>query len=210
MADEVVPEPEKKTPVWRNPFVLAFVLGVVVLTALPLLQRRFLKAPPPIAPIAPWRLSTVDEGSPFGSEELAGKVYLIAFAADPCDAACVDRQKAFGRGLEHTDDLGDAVRLVSIARTSTAPALRALSGGRWQIVTGPDDEVTRVVAGFHAGWAAFAHTDAGSTLTEQLALPAYGLIDQNGQLRGFWRDDVAGRGNAINGARLLAKYGPAP
>ncbi len=203
-------EPVSRAPPWRNPFVLAFVLGIVVLTALPFLQRKFLKAPPPIAPTGEWTLSTVDDGRAFGSKELAGSVYLVAFAADPCDAPCVDRQRAFGRGLDHTDDLGDTVRFVSVARATVAPSLKSLSSGRWTIVTGPDEQVGKVLAAFHGAWGAFAHTDAGSTLEEQLSLPAYGLVDQNGQVRGFWRDDVAGRGNAINGARLLAKFGPAP
>jgi cytochrome oxidase Cu insertion factor (SCO1/SenC/PrrC family) len=198
-------------PHWlKSPFVWAFVLGAVVLTILPVMQRRFLKAPPPIAPLVPWSLSTVDEGASFGSQQLRGSVYLVAFAPGPCDAACVDRQKAFGRGLEHTDDLGTSVHLVSFARQEATSSLKGLAKDRWHLVTGSDDQLLGVLASFHAAWSAFANTDAGVTLEQRLSLPAFAVVDQDGQVRGFWRDDVAGRGNAINAARLLAKYGPAP
>ena len=62
---ETPPEsgPETKKPVWKNPYVLGFVIGIVFLTVLPFVQRKFLKAPPPIATLAPWVLPTVDGGT---------------------------------------------------------------------------------------------------------------------------------------------------
>lgn len=201
---------EPKRPFWKSPFVWAFVLGAVVLTILPVMQRWFLKAPPPIAPLTQWTLSAVDDGATFGSEQLRGRVYLVAFAPGSCDAACVDRQRAFGRGLDHTDDLGTSVHLVSFAKQEATPSLKGLASGRWHLVTGSDEQLVPVLASFHAAWSVFANTDAGVTLEQRLSLPAFAVVDQDGQVRGFWRDDAAGRGNAINAARLLAKYGPAP
>lgn len=195
---------------WKNPFVIAFLLGVIVLTVLPFLQRRFLKAPPAIAPLTTWRLSTVDDARPFGSAELAGHVFVVFFATGPCDAACLEAQRAFGRGVDHTDDLGDKVHFVTVARDSAAPVLKGLATGRWHVVTGSDAELTPLVASLHAAWALRGGSDAGSTLPEQIALQAFAVIDQEGQVRDFWRADSAGRGNAINATRLLARYGPNP
>ncbi|MDP1922739.1 MAG: hypothetical protein Q8L14_41235 [Myxococcales bacterium] len=208
-------EPSSEAPVegswWKKyPFVIAFVLGVIVLTALPFLQRRFLKAPPAIAPLATWRLSTVDDARPFGSAELVGHVFVVFFADSPCDTACLEAQRAFGRGLDHTDDLGDKVHFVTVARDSAAPALKGLASGRWHVVTGNDAELTPLVTSLHAAWALRGGFDAGSTLPEQIALQAFAVIDQEGQVRDFWRADSAGRGNAINATRLLARYGPNP
>ena len=208
-------EPSSEAPVagswWKKyPFVIAFVLGVIVLTALPFLQRRFLKAPPAIAPLATWRLSTVDDARAFGSAELAGHVFIVFFATGPCEKACLEAQQAFGRGVDHTDDLGDKVHFVTVARDTAAPALKALAQGRWHVVTGSDDALTPLVSSLHSAWALRGGFDAGSTLPEQIALEAFALVDQEGQVRDFWRADSAGRGNAINAARLLARYGPNP
>ncbi len=195
---------------WKNPFVIAFLLGVVLLTALPFLQRRFLKAPPAIAPLTAWSLSTVDDARPFGSADLAGRVVIIFFATGPCETACLEAQRAFGRGLDHTDDLADKVHFVTVARETAAPALKGLANGRWHVVTGSDASITPLVASLHAAWALRGGSDAGSTLPEQIALQAFAVIDQQGQVRDFWRADSAGRGNAINAARLLARFGPNP
>ena len=64
-----------------------------------------------------------------------------------------------------------------------------------------------LVAALHEGWRQWAKTDAGQTEEEFFQLPAVILVDQEGMLRGFWRDDSTGRGNAINAARLLAEHG---
>jgi len=190
--------------------VIAFLLGAIVLTVLPFLQRRFLKAPPAIAPLTTWRLSTVDDARPFGSAELLGHVFIIFFAPSPCETDCLEAQRAFGRGVDHTDDLGDTVHFVTVARDTAAPALQGLANGRWHVVTGADEALSPLVASLHSAWALRGGSDAGSTLPEQIALQAFAVIDQEGQVRDFWRADSAGRGNAINAVRLLARYGPNP
>jgi cytochrome oxidase Cu insertion factor (SCO1/SenC/PrrC family) len=192
-----------------NVWTIAFLIGAAAITALPFMQKRFLKAPPPIAPLGPWTLKTLDEGRPMGAAELSGRVLLLFFAPTPCDAACVERQATLARGADHTDDLGDVIRHVTITRADNV-GLKAKAIGRWHVLAGTDDELRPVLASFHAAWARFAGTDAGVSVDERLSLPAVVLVDQNGDVRGFWRDDAAGRGNAINAARLLAKHGPNP
>lgn len=204
------PQAAADAPTPRWPFIAAFVVGIVFLTVLPFLQKRFLKAPPPIRPLGAWSLDTVDEGTAFGSAALDGKVTLFSFAAGPCGAECVEAQAAFGRGLDHTDDLGEGVHFVTIARGDAVAALKAKAHGRWHIVTGTDERLTPVLATFHTAWAQRGGSDAGTTLDEQIRLPAFVVVDQLGQIRDFWRDDSAGRGNAINAARLLGKHGPMP
>lgn len=183
-----------------NVFVVAFILGAAVLTVLPLLQRRFLRAPAPIRPLAPWALSTAD-GTAVGTRELAGRVWLASFVTEPCDEACGARQAAFGRGLDHLQDLDGGVVLVSLGGT-------AASQRNWYVVNGPSAQA--VIDDFRGGWAEWAKTDAGSTPREFARLPGFAVVDQNGALRGFWKDDAEGRGNAINAARLLFRHGPTP
>jgi hypothetical protein len=185
---------------WRpNVFVIAFLLGVVVLTVLPLLQRRFLRAPAPVFAVADWSLVTTGGG--ISSAQLRGRVYLASFVPPDCDDACRARQEEFGRSLRAISDLDGGVVLV----TFVAGNLPACAPG-WYCAGGPG--VDNVIESFRAGWDAWAHTDAGSTWAEFATLPGEAVVDQNGMLRGFWKDELAQRGNAINAARLLAEHGP--
>jgi hypothetical protein len=203
--------PEPKVPPWKNPFVIAFVLGITFLTVLPFLQRRFLKAPPPIATLAAWQLPTVD-GGVIGSTELKGTVWLASFPPPECDAHCREKQQDFGHVLNHVDDFDGGIAMVSFAFDTTAfdvdPSLRP---GRWYITRATDAQLNAALASLRTGFITFTHgRDAGSTAADFSVLNGLALVDQDGALRGFWMDDAAGRGNAINAARLLARYGPNP
>jgi cytochrome oxidase Cu insertion factor (SCO1/SenC/PrrC family) len=206
---EPVAEP-RRFPSWVNPFSVAFVIGAVLLTVLPFMQRKFLKAPPPISSLGEWSLTSIDDGSTVGSAQLQGRVFIVSFVPDPCDAECVEAQKKFSTGLGHTDDLKDAVHFVTIVREAAAPALKGLATGRWHVLTGSDAALTPVLFGFRHAWDLRNQTDAGTSLEEYVSLPALALVDQAGFVRDFWRTDAAGRGNSINGARLLAEFGTAP
>lgn len=156
-----------------NAFVLAFVLGAAVLTLLPFLQKRFLKAPAPIRTLPGWP---------------PGRVSLVSFAPSPCDAECAQRQEAFERSRPHLDDVDGGVVMVTLSMADAASSIEE----------------------FRLAWVQWAGTDAGSTPAEFARLPGFAVVDQNGALRGFWKDDAEGRGNAINAARLLWRHGPAP
>lgn len=201
--------PEPKGPFWRNPFFLAFVIGAAVLTVLPRLQRPFLKAPPPIRSLTPWALTPV-AGPAVSAEALKGKVWLATVEPGPCDAECVARQEAFGRGAAHVDDLGGAVVFVSVLG---APALQGLAGltagasDAWRFATGSPEALDGLVGQLQQALVSWA--DEGRAV-DFAAAHALVLVDQEGAVRGFWTEDGAGRGNSINAARLLAKHGPTP
>jgi hypothetical protein len=191
-----VSEPRQR---WRpNIFVVAFLLGAVLLTVLPLLQRRMLRAPEPVFSIPDWSLQTADGG--ISSAQLRGRVYLASFVPPDCDDACRARQEEFGRSVNAVADLDGGVVLVSFV-AGNLPDCPPL----WYCAGGPGVEAA--VEGFRQGWDAWAHTDAGLDWAEFAHLPGQAVVDQNGQLRGFWKDELAQRGNAINAARLLAEHG---
>lgn len=200
----VDPAPEAKVPLWKNPFLLAFLGGALFLTILPFIQRPFLKAPPAVTTLAPWALASLG-GGPVSSEALAGKVVLATTEWGPCDAACVERQQAFGRGRPHVDDLGDRVVFVSLVGPEARPGLAAVitdASPAWRFA----EATPELLGTLEAGLRQFTGRP-GSTFAEAHAIV---LIDQGNAVRGYWLDDVAGRGNSINAARLLAKHGPTP
>jgi hypothetical protein len=137
-----------------------------------------------------------------GSEALRGKVWMASFVPAACDEKCRSRQEAFGRSLEHIDDLQGRLLLVTLVEGAAPPA----SQKQWLQLGGPG--VPAVLEAFRAGWARWAGTDAGTDAAQFAALPGFAVVDQHGSLRGFWPDDAVGRGNAINAARLLAERGP--
>lgn len=211
MSDEAQ-APAPKRPPYKDPFVLAFAVGVVVLTVLPFLQKPFLKAPPPLRALPAWELPAL-AGGPVGSASLAGRVYLGSLVPPRCDEACVERQRVFGRAVTHVDDLDGGVALVTIVWPGAEEPLRPLAEAAppsWRFATGTPAQLEPLLGALKDGWVQWAGTDAGSTALEFSAVPAFLLVDQAGALRGFWRDDAAGRGNAINAARLLARHGPQP
>jgi len=199
-----------KLPKFINIYTVVFVLGAAVLTAMPLLQRRFLTAPAPLGPMGAWALKAVPGDAEVSSSSETGHVLLATLAPAACDEPCVERSRGLVRALEHTDDLGDVIHLVTFTQAQAAPALHALSKGRYRVLTGSPDALDPVLIALKSAWQTFAGTDAGATVDDFAALPAYVVIDQQGNVRGFWRDDAAGRGNAINAARLLAKHGVKP
>jgi hypothetical protein len=192
------PEPEKKSS--NRPFVIAFVVGAVVLTALPLLQERFLKAPAPILSLTPW--SSSDEVS---SDALKDKVVLLQLETAPCEAECLGRVKEFASIEGHVSDLGGKIVLVTLADAPTQAAIaepRKSAGPGWKVATPDPTLVTQL----QVGLVKFLGADS----TDFVRSHALVLIDQTGAVRGYWQGDMSGRGNAINAARLLAKKGPNP
>ncbi|MFT3711109.1 MAG: hypothetical protein QM817_26065 [Archangium sp.] len=194
--------PETTEPKSSNrPFFIAFLIGAVVLTALPLLQERFLKAPPPILQLTPWTSSAGE----VSSIALTGKVVLVQVEVSPCDAECGKRVTDFGAITNHVSDLGDKIVLVTLADTgamATLEAQRKLASPAWRFAE-PDPAL---LTQLQVGLVKFLGADS----TEFTRSHSLVLLDQDGSVRGYWQTGDVGRGNAINAARLLAKKGPAP
>ncbi len=188
---------------WK-PYVIAFVLGAVVLTALPFFQRLFLKAPPPIKQLDVWALTTLGGGE-VSSQTFAGQVVLLTAEIDGCDEACLSRQREFGAMARHFDDLKQPVTLVTVVGPGAKGPLQQLSLGaspKWRFAEGE----TTFLGQLQVALDAFL-PPPGARFNQSHSVV---VIDQNNAVRGFWQGDVAGRGNAINAARLLAKEGPNP
>ncbi|MFZ5444599.1 MAG: hypothetical protein ACOZQL_31690 [Myxococcota bacterium] len=198
----VAPIPEPKST-WK-PYVIGFLIGAVVLTVMPLMQRQFLKAPPPIRKLPAWSLPSLGGGE-VSSSALAGKVVLLTIEPGPCAAECLQRQKDFGTGVHHVDDLGEKVVLVTVVGDEAKAGLETLLAGAspaWRFGS-PD-------AALLAELQAVADQRAAPNRIDVTRSQAIVLIDQDNSLRDLWPGDGAGRGNSINAARLLAKYGPKP
>lgn len=191
----------------RDPFFIAFVLGAVVLTVLPFVQRLTLRAPAPLAALGAWQLDGV------GSAELDGKVWMASFVPSPCDQECTDALSSFGRAAPHVSDLGERVRLVSFVRASSlegASRVReSAPSAQWVLASGGDERLSPVWDRFGLAWDTQLRAMSGRSI-QFMARPTIAVVDQNGAIRGFWPADDEGRGHAINAARMFVRHGATP
>jgi len=205
-------EPDRR--LWRNPFAVAFVLGAVVLTVFPLVQRLALRAPPPLLQLAPWSLQDLDAegGRAFASSSLQGKVWIANFVAAPCDQECQESLVSFAAIGHHLDDLGDKVALVSFVRPQAQSSLAGIArpaGPAWHRLSGDAASFEAVWSSFARGWNQQTQALSNRTI-EFLLRPTFAVVDQDGAVRGFWPADEAGRGHAINAVRMFAQHGTKP
>ena len=184
MTPAPVAEPNK--PVWKNPWAIAFLVGMAALTVLRFSQQAFLHAPPPGPSLGAWELRTL-EGAAFSAASLKGRVWIVSLASEP------DAQERFGSILRHIEDLGDRIMLVSLVTPGSGVPVRAAGAEqRWVVLTGPPAQLEALVMGhLRPAFADFpptltAHVDAGTTLSDFAKLSAFGVIDQSGKVRGFW------------------------
>jgi protein SCO1/2 len=214
--------PEPTTPLWKSPFLIAFFVGAVTLTILPVLASMTLRAPPPIASLGTWKLVDHD-GNEISNESLRGQVWIASVFFSRCPSVCPRQQKAFASILPHLEDLRapdkKPVRLVSFSVDpgfDTPAVLRAWAEknhadlSRWSLVTGAEADVKKLLVERMFLEVGQKTPVPGTDLFDIAHASRFALIDQNGDVRGFWPTDDLGRGNLINAARLIWKKGPKP
>ncbi len=194
-----------------NPFVTAFVVGAVILTILPFIQRLVLRAPPPLLAVPSFELSTL-AGQVSKSEGLRGKVWIASFSRGRCAEDCVERLRFFGQALEHVQDTSGRIELVSFVEASGAQeAAGSLGAPRsgWRLLTGTDEALAPLFSAFSLGFTKQSESLRRPT-RDLFSSPTLAVVDQNGSVRGYWPADDAGRGHAITAARMFARYGASP
>jgi protein SCO1 len=199
----------------RNPFVWAFVLGIVTLTALrPLL--RHIPAPPPIVGQVPPFTLVDQEGRRFGRDDLLGRVTIANFFCTNCGSATPEVMKGMRRIEDAYKDRGiDRIGLISVStdpREDTPERLReyALVIGadatRWTFLTGDVRMAHDLAVGLFRNTAPLvaeprarevSSTDsAGGDNSKPLV-----LIDQRGRIRGWYAADEMGLDEVYNRAQ---------
>jgi protein SCO1/2 len=180
-----------------NPFVWAALLGV--LFGLPIVRsvtRRLGSAPVVLGTLPAFSL-TDQRGLPFGTRELAGRVWVADFMFTSCEGACpllAERMAEVGRRARK---LGPDFHLVSISvdpARDTPEKLAAYAtrfGANplaWSFLTGPADAIeAAVVGGFKVGMGRERASEPGAGDFWQVF---HGenlvLVDRHLQVRGYF------------------------
>jgi protein SCO1/2 len=200
--------------VLRNPYVWAFLIGIVTLTAIRPLLRRVPEPPPVLFQLPEFSLVAAD-GKPFGSAELRGQVYVASFFFTSCRSICPAIMHGMTRlqdGFARNEVSG--VRLVSISVDPghDTPEVLADYGktlgvdpGRWTLLTGDPEQVRRIVV------FGFKTPDvAASAGVEPMDIAHTGklvLVDGAGRVRGYYGSDEMGLDEVFNRAQHVLREG---
>jgi protein SCO1/2 len=188
---------EARVPLHRNPYLWAFVVGCVTVTAMRPLLRHIPKPPPVLGQLP--EFSLVDaRGAPLGSAELAGRVWIASFFFTRCPSICPILMSRVASLQNRFRDAGiDAIRLVSISvdpAHDTPDVLReaepryGVDAARWQLVTGPVERVRALLTeGFKVPGAEGIGADGDVPHTAKVV-----LVDGAGRIRGYYDTDEDG------------------
>ncbi len=200
--------------VLRNPFVWAFFAGVVLLTLTrPLLRHE--PAPPPVLSRLPDFSLTSATGEPFGSRELAGRVWVADFVFTRCASICPLLTAAMGRLQRRYAEAGEGgVHLVSITvdpEYDTPERLRdygtahGIDPGGWTLLTGDPADVRRLILeGFRTPLGE-VEDDAG--LVDIAHSGKFVLVDGRGAIRGYYDSDATGLDEIFHRSRHVLAEG---
>lgn len=199
----------ESTPFYRNPFVIAFLAGIVTLTLIRPLLRREPEPPPVLSQLPAFTLEDAT-GRPHGSADLAGSVYIASFFFTRCPSICpllMHNVRKLQEGLDAHEITG--IRLVSITvdpENDTPEVLadyaRNLKAdpARWTFLTGPPDAVRELVVGGFKTPMDRANTPPGSAM-DIAHTGKVVLVDGSGRIRGYYGTDDIGLDEVFNRAQ---------
>ena len=159
---------------------------------------------------------TDERGQPFSDAALCGHVTIVSFLYTRCDSICPVTTMKMARLQDKTFDVGAKVKLASFsvdpaydtpARLAEYAQRYHADPARWRFVTGPVDDVRRLIEGpFMNSMAREGVTESGAP---RIAHNGYFLlVDGNAHVRGIYDSgDVQRLDELIRDARYLARTG---
>ena len=196
-----------------HPLFWAALVGV--LFGLPIVRSvtRRLGAAPAVLGTLPAFTLTDQRGQPFGTRELAGRVWVADFIFTSCQGACPLLSERMAEVGRRARKLGPDFHLVSISvdPERDTPERLAAYGARyganplaWSFLTGPADALeAAVVGGFKVGMGKERTAEAGDLLQifhgENLV-----LVDRELHIRGYFPATAEGIDRLLEAAGRVA------
>lgn len=195
----------------RNPFFIAFLIGIASLHIVKEMALARRSAPPPMVVVGDWKL-TSHEGHHFGSADLKGKVVIANFFFTRCPTIC---PKLMNDLREVHKRFGSDAKDVHFLSFSVDPefdqphVLRdyrkkmSIEAPNWTLLTGTTSEMIDVVTGkmkLHVG-------ERTEDLFDIAHVAEFVLFDQNGDLRGKFSTDPTGLAAIVRSAKFFLEKG---
>lgn len=207
LSKSLIPKLKK---VFKNPFVLAFLIGIVSLHFAKEMALARRAAPPPLVYVGAWNLKN-HLNQDFGSQDLKGKVVIASFFFTRCPSIC---PKLMGNMNEvHKRFANDEnVHFVSFSvdpEFDTPEVLRAYReksnfvADNWTFLTGTSEQMANVVTNQMK-----LHVGEMDELLDVSHVAELVLFDQNGDLRGKFSTDTLGLAAIVRSAKFLIEKAP--
>ena len=153
---------------------------------------------------------TNQRGEPFGSKDLAGKVYVADFIFTSCPSVCPKLTKRMEQIARKTKNMGTSLQLVTFtvdpendtpAKLAEFSAKLHTNPTRWTFLTGSLAGIeTTVIKGFKI---AMGKEDVGEGLFSIFHGERLVLVDGDGNIRGYYEADDDGVATLIRDADVL-------
>ncbi len=184
-----------------------------------LLAGCFGPPPPPVMTVLPSYDLIDSRGEPFGSEQLAGQVYVANFFFTRCTSVCPMLTNSMSKLLRRYREAGiEGIRLVSISvdgAHDTPDQLAAyaeryeIETEAWSLLTGPSEQVRPLVLeGFRLPLG--DRQEDGRGVMDIAHAGRLVLVDRWGQVRGYYASDASGLGQLFRSSQhvLEEKHRP--
>ena len=182
--------PPKRGTAWKLTLILIPLVTAALLFWLRQLQVHALSSRPlPLYGTVPNFDLVNQDAQPFGSQQLAGKIWIADFIFTTCPGPCPiisTRMSELQKPLEKND-----VHFVSFSvdpEKDTPPVLRAYADKlrkepfRWDFLTGPRDAIASISRdGFKLGLSEGEEPDSGPVHSTRFV-----LVDRRGTIRGYY------------------------
>ncbi|MBL4817737.1 MAG: SCO family protein [Deltaproteobacteria bacterium] len=169
--------------IFLNPFVVAFLFGILGLHLIRTIGERRFPPPPPLVEVPAWQLIDQNE-KPYGTQQLTGKVVIADFFFTRCPTICPQLTRSMKEVQKRFLNHGDKAAFVSISidpdfdTPSVLREYRSKNETNWIYLTGKKEEILEVVEGKMKLAMGSAHHVAELV-----------LFDQNGNLRAKFGTD---------------------
>jgi protein SCO1/2 len=197
-----------------NPRFWLIFLAILVIGPIGRTLAREAPKPPAMKLALPDFELVNDRGERFGSAELRGRVYVADFVFTSCPTVCPKLTQRMSKIQHRSRNLGSAFQLVTFTvdpendtpeRLSVYARSVHANPARWNFLTGPLGEVEKtVVKGFKL---AMGKEEVGEGIFSIFHGERFVLVDQNGNIRGYYEATDEGVNALLRDAGLLANLG---
>ncbi len=190
-------------------------------TILVLMAGCFGPAPPPVLTVLPSYDLIDSRGEPFGTEQLAGQVYVANFFFTRCTSVCPMLMNSMSKLLRRYREGGiEGIRLVSISvdgehdkpdQLAAFAERNKIETEAWSLLTGPAEQVRPLVLeGFRLPLGDWQQDEQG--LMDIAHAGRLVLVDRWGQVRGYYASNASGLAELFERSQhlLAEKHRPAP
>lgn len=201
----------------KNPYVYAFIFGIIFLLLYKVISESMLKAPPPLVKVSSWSLVD-EENKNFGTKQLIGKVYIANYFFTRCPSICPKLIK----DMNYLVGFYKNSKKINFVSFTVDPSWdkpeilnkykkdKNINYNNWSFLTGDKKTIKEVIINkmkLHVGNKDYLNND-DNALYEISHTGKFVLFDQNGDIRGLFSTDKKSLKGLMQAADLLIKKGP--